>query len=307
MSKSDSTQLKTAIATATRAVEYARRVANSDETKLEMFINHLHTLSELRVQEGEFMRAESLLREASFRIEEGHLHHRIKPNPLLSANVASSMGFLYDRWGKIDKAREFYEKSLHLAEVGGFLESELGASVSNNLGMIEKKANNLPAAELHYRNALRFFQRVTDKDGSEAAAVLNNLGVLLYSMKRQEEALEAHTQALAMRQKLAEAAPDSPASDDLRQTWQNLAAVHKARGDHESAAKLLRQAGMIQSPLETSSSNWVVNHFREQDGKLPGPLSTTAAAQQQQRRDAAATAGKNPGNAGFEVEVFDTE
>jgi tetratricopeptide (TPR) repeat protein len=292
MSKSDAAQLKSSIATSTRAVEYARRVANSDESKLEMLINHLHTLS--------------LLREANFRVEEAQAHHRQKPNPLLAANVASSLGFLYDRWGKAPKAREWYGRSLYLAEVGGFMDSDLGASVSNNLGMIEKKSGKETDSEHHYRNAHRIFQLLKGPDSTESAAVLNNLGVLLYTGKRLPEALAAHTQALQIRQKHFDHISGAGEAD-LRQTWQNLAAVYKAQGDHEKAASLLRQAGRLEAPSETSSANWVVSVFRESDPSNPA-LAATHKPPTNMAQPAFATAGVNEsGRQGFKVETFDID
>jgi tetratricopeptide (TPR) repeat protein len=305
MPKSDAAQLKSAIATATRAVEYARRVANADETKLEMFINHLYTLSELRVEEGEFMRAESLLREACFRIDEAVAHHRNKPDPLIPANVASSMGFLYDRWGKADKAREWYKKSLGLAQTGGFLDSDLGASVSNNLGMIEKKDANFHEAEIHYRNAFRIFQQIKGHDSPDAAAVLNNLGVLLYTAKRHEEALQAHLSAMEIRQKQL---IHGNGEDDLRQTWQNLAAVYKMLGKHEEAAGFLRKVGASQSPSETTAVSWMVSNFRDVDPALTKAVSTNSVLNGTHAASVNGKSTHSPNQRGkFKVEVFDID
>jgi tetratricopeptide (TPR) repeat protein len=252
--------LKAAIAAATRAAENARRVMNSDETKLQSLIESLQELSELRVEEGEFMRAESLLREAMFSIQDAQKTHRQKPKPVLAANVATNLGFLYDRWGKLSKAREWYGKSLQLATEGGFLDSDLGASVSNNLGMIEKKSGNIETAEEHYRTALRVFELLKGEQSPEVSAVLNNLGVLLYTAKRWPEAQEMHERALALRQKSHDPATGA-GMGDLRQSWQNLAAVLKARGELEKAATLLRQAGLQEEAPEVTPS-WIVKDFR---------------------------------------------
>ncbi len=249
--------LRAQIAAATRAVEYARRAANLDESKLETLVDHLHTLGELRVVEGDFSRAESLLREAMFRIRDANDNRKLKPRPILAANVASSLGYLYDRWGKSDKAREWYASSLRMAEEGGFLRSDLGASVSNNLGMLDKKAGALAEAEFHYRRSLQLFDEFKGGDSAEVAAVANNLGVLLYTMSRLPEALSLHEKALAIRQRL-----HNPVSGegfrDLCQTWQNMAAVFKAQGNLDKTATLLRQAGVTEGPSEATTPNWVI-------------------------------------------------
>lgn len=267
--------LRAQIASATRAVEYARRAANLDETKLETLVDHLHTLAELRVLEGDFSRAESLLREAMFRIKDANENRKLKPRPILAANVASSLGYLYDRWGKADKAREWYASSLEMAEAGGFLRSDLGASVSNNLGMLDKKDGRPAEAEAHYRRSLELFEEFKGKGSPECAAVANNLGVLLYTCSRQDEALALHEQALAVRQLL-----HNPVTGegfrDLCQTWQNLAAVYKAKGNVDKAAALLRQAGLTDGPSEATTPNWVIKEIGIAGNVAPpGPPAKT--------------------------------
>lgn len=250
--------LRSQIGSATRAVEYARRVANQDESKLELLVDHMHTLAELRVHDGDFPRAESLLREAMFRIEDANANHRQRPRPILAANVASSLGYLYDRWNRGEQARKWYGKSLEMAEAGNFFHSDLGASVSNNLGMLDKKSGELESAERHYLKSLRIFRSLKGAESSEAAAVLNNLGVLHYTKGNQADALKAHLEAMNIRQTLHNAATGE-GSQDLIQTWRNLAAVYKAQGNAEKAAILLRQAGVTdEQTTEATTPNWVI-------------------------------------------------
>jgi tetratricopeptide (TPR) repeat protein len=287
---------KSAIAAATRAVEYARRLVNSDDTKLEMLVEHLYTLSELRVEEGEFMRAESLLREAMFRIEDPQIN-RHKPRPNLAANVASSLGFLYDRWGKSSKAREWYGRSLSIAESAGFLDSDLGASVSNNLGMVEKSLENWDSAETHYRNAARIFELLRGAESSELAAVYNNLGALLHARERFDESLEAHEKALQIRQKLHDPI-SGKGMEDLRQSWQNMAAAYKGKGELEKAATLLRQAGVQAQSAEAPTPNWIVQDLR---GSTSGLAADGGSRQHVERIPSDQPLARQ----GFKVEIFE--
>jgi tetratricopeptide (TPR) repeat protein len=249
--------LRNQIASTTRAVEYARRVANVDESKLELLVDHLHTLAELRVVDQDYSRAESLLREAMFRIEDANANHRLNPRPILAANVASSLGYLYDRWNKTDQARKWYERSLSMAEAGNFFHSDLGASVSNNLGMLDKKSGALATAEHHYRRSLAIFESLKGPQSAEVGAVLNNLGVLLYTKGTYAEAITAHEKALVIRQALHHPTTGEGFTD-LCQTWRNLAAVYKTQGNVERAANLLRQAGLTDEPAEATTPNWVI-------------------------------------------------
>lgn len=291
MSNETDEALRTQIAATTRAVEYARRVANVDESKLELLVDHLHTLSELRVNEGDFSRGESLLREAMFRIEDANSNHRLRPRPILAANVASSLGYLYDRWNKTDQARKWYSKSLEMAETGNFFASDLGASVSNNLGMLDKKSGALASAEHHYRRSLEIFCVLKGSSSVEAAAVLNNLGVLLYTQGNHGEALQAHEQALAIRQKLHHPQTGEGFAD-LCQTWRNLAAVYKAQGLPEKAANLLRQVGLADEPVEAITPNWVIKS---------SPLQATTVVTLQEKPKEPTVA--RPSVSDFSVEV----
>lgn len=263
------------LAAALRAVEYARAAANADENKIENLVQHIHALSELRLEEGDYSRAEGLLREALFRVED--LRH---PRHLLLANVASSLGFFYDRTGKFDQAVRFYGKALASAQRGGFDFSELVASVENNLGMIHKKAGRFLEAQACYDRALAMFEQLKGATSVEAGCVLNNLGVLYYARHQHDQAQLLHERALRVREALntaTDGATDPALLRDVRQSLQNLAAVYRTAGRAEKAEELLKRMGeMAPEAVESApSSPW---HLPPPPGTgpVPGPGRQTS-------------------------------
>ncbi len=134
----------------------------------------------------------------------------------------NSLGLLYEQEGKLDQAREAYEKALRL--------NPDYADSHNNLGAMHLKAGEIDKAIDSYRiagrlapwsadvqnnlghallekglhaEAVRAFQRAHEMDG-EAHLPLVNLGNAYLQMKRFQEAVSAYGKALRMRPESAE-------------------------------------------------------------------------------------------------------
>src|SRR6185295_18152346 len=82
--------LEQQIGSATRALDDARRMAHRDPARLGELVEFINVLAELRQQEGAFARAESLYREALFRIQETK-----SADPRLLVGVHSLLAHLY--------------------------------------------------------------------------------------------------------------------------------------------------------------------------------------------------------------------
>jgi len=95
--------LERQIAAASHSVEEARRHAYHDAAKVGALVEQISVLADLRQKEGDFRKAESLYREALFRAQELR-----RQEPDLLTGVYSLLAHLYDRWGRLDKAAEFY-------------------------------------------------------------------------------------------------------------------------------------------------------------------------------------------------------
>jgi tetratricopeptide (TPR) repeat protein len=125
------TALERQIASASRSVEEARRLAYHDPVRVGALVEQISVLADLRQKEGDFRKAESLYREALFRAQELR-----KQDPDLLTGIYSLLAHLYDRWGRMDKAAEFYELALSISANNGLEESDKVATIKNNLAMI---------------------------------------------------------------------------------------------------------------------------------------------------------------------------
>ena len=92
-------------------------------------MENISVLADLRQKEGDFRKAESLYREALFRVQDLK-----KPDPDLTAGIYSLLAYLYDRWGKMDLAAQFYEKALQMSDSNQLVDADKTATIKNNLG-----------------------------------------------------------------------------------------------------------------------------------------------------------------------------
>jgi tetratricopeptide (TPR) repeat protein len=226
--------LEKQIAAASRAVEEARRVAYRDPARLGDLVEHINSLAELRQQEGDFRKAESLYREALFRIQDVR-----SPDAGLTVGVYSLLAYLYDRWGKPKEAAEYYLRALQLGQERGVHDADKVATVKNNLAMLHKNMREYDKAQAYYEEALAEFRAAHGPDSPKVASVYNNLGVLLYQNLEVERALDMHLKALRIREETPHAELDA---GDLSQTYINLGAVYKALGDFQKAHDYMEKA-----------------------------------------------------------------
>ena len=223
-------------------MEEARRNAYRDHTRLGDLVEHINVLAELRQQEGDFRKAESLYREALFRIGDSKA-----PDAELTVGVYSLLAYLYDRWGKLQEAAGFYQKALDLSEELGVHDSDKVATVKNNLAMIYKGMKDLDRAAQYYDEALEEFRRIYGERSAKVASVYNNLGVLYYQNLEVERALDMHLKALRIRESL-ETQELEPG--DLSQTYINLGAAYKALGDFQKAHECVEKARSISAGVK---------------------------------------------------------
>jgi tetratricopeptide (TPR) repeat protein len=237
--------LEKQIAAATRSVEDSRRVVHRDPSRLHELVAHIHVLAELRQQEGDLRKAESLYRDALFRIQDARLSE-----PGLIFGVHAALAHLYDRWNKPVDAASFYLKALDLAQSGGGLDARKVATLKNNLAVLLKHAQEFEKAQRYYEEALDGFRGAEGGDSLAVAAVCNNLGVLFYQNLEVERALEMLLASYRIREV---ASPLELDQADLWQTCMNLSGVYKALGDFQSAQKFVEKARMLNLASPTAA------------------------------------------------------
>lgn len=220
-----------------RAVEDARRKVHHDESWLGNLVDQINVLAELRSQQGDFRKAESLYREVLQRI-----HDMRKPDMDLAIGIYSMMAALYERWERHDDAATCYQKALELTHKQNGRVSDNTATLKNNLGLIYKNRGDREKAALFYEEALDEFLQVHGEQNHRVASVYDNLGVLYYQNLEVERAQETHLKALKIRMKL----PQNEVNDlELAQTYKNLAAVFKALGDFQQAFECTEHAKAV--------------------------------------------------------------
>ncbi len=225
--------LEKQIAGASREVERIRRLAYNDYRFLPDLVDALCELAKFRSRVGEPHRSERLYREALGHCQESD----IEVAPELLFRIHSLMAYHYDKSDRCDDAIQHYEDSINLAADANLLEPIQIAVVYNNLAMLYKRNSCPEEAERNYLKALSEFQRGLEdsqKNDPRVASVYNNLGVLYYSKHEFDRACQFHTEALSIRQSIY---GKDGQHYDLGQSYNNLAAVHKAMGNYDKAAE----------------------------------------------------------------------
>ena len=202
-------------------------------------VEQINVLAELRQQEGDFRKAESLYREALFRIQDTKT-----PDGDLMVGVHSLLAYLNDRQGKPTEAASHYQKALQLSEEMGVKKSEKVATVKNNLAILLKGMRNYQLAATYYLEALSEFFAVEGPNSPHAAGVYNNLGVLYYQNMEVEKSLDVHLRAQKIRDAVG-VADLEPGEVGLM--YFNLSAAYKAMGDFQHAHETMEKAQSLQA------------------------------------------------------------
>ncbi len=226
------------IAGVSRDVERIRRMAYYDRRHLPDLVDSLCELAKFRSRKGESDRAERLYREALTHCEESPM----PVAPELIFRIHSLLGYHLDSTGKTEEAMEHYQQAIGISGRCPALEPAQIGVVHNNLAMIAKQDGRIAGAEEQYRTALRYFSKSGLEADPRVAAVHNNLGVLEYSQRKLEQSRASHEEALRIR--LLVHGTDGTHTD-LGQSYTNLAAVHKALGNHVAAAGYLTKVAAL--------------------------------------------------------------
>jgi tetratricopeptide (TPR) repeat protein len=155
--------------------------------------------------------------------------------------VYNSLGIIYNKSGKSEKAIEYYRKSLNAYMEYLSTKDPEFAHVRNNLGMIRREHDDYDKALLYYNEALEIALNSSSMDTSETAIYYNNIGSVRLAQKRYSEALEKFQQCLQLLKKLH--AVHHPL---LAIPYNNISQVHYALGNYDEANSLLKKTIEIQ-------------------------------------------------------------
>ena len=228
-------ELESQINTVIRSVEEARRQAHRDLAKRSQLIAKLHELAKLRIQQGEFSRAESLYREA---LECTKDRRKIDPGEVF--NIHRLLGEFYDAWGKPAEAMDYYAKALEYGEDAQLQQSIGMAELKARLGSICRASGNTEHAVEYYEQAVEAFLSSVGENDIRLASIYDELGTISYQKMELDQALKKHSKALSIYQQ-------THGKRDYSATYYHLNLVYRALGDFKRAFECIQSAEEIRN------------------------------------------------------------
>lgn len=209
--------------------------------------------------------------------QRGHWHHMtethesavrsavIVGDPLLEGKLRNGLSTGYGRLGHWHAAARSCEKALATFE--RIQDPVEQATALLNLGSIYNKIERHTEAQAALERSQELFKYEGDELSS--AMALNNLAETLTRMQLYDAALDAATRAVAVF--------DQDSTEPMRRVagWGTVAAVHAARGDHESALTGCQKA--LAAAESTRTTNAAVS-LRVRMGEQLHALGRTAEA-----------------------------
>ncbi len=155
---------------------------------------------------------------------------------LFAQSVIGLMGVLGCELGRYQEALSLETIASALVDRAGG-NADLGAKISNILGIIFKRKGELEQARKHYQIALATLEKAHGPEHLSVATTLNNLGNLLLELEQAPAAARPYQRALAIRQKILGA--DHP---DVAMTMNNMGGMYLRQEQFELAIKHYRFA-----------------------------------------------------------------
>ena len=112
------------------------------------------------------------------------------------------LGNVFFSVGNLEKAKEYFCKSLTMREILYGDEHATVADALTNLGMVHSVLDDLQSAENLFLRSCTLRETIFGKMHPRVADSLSNLGVVYSKLSQHEKAIQYHTQALEMRKKL---------------------------------------------------------------------------------------------------------
>ena len=154
-----------------------------------------------------------------------------------SNGLSSAFGwlaYLYEQQGEVDKALEYYFKSLEIfTRLGNKM--QLGVCF-NNIAAIYKNKGNIPEAlRYHYKSLFLHFE-IANKGG--IATSYNNLALIYQNQGRIPQALDYFSKAQKIYEKIGD-------SEGIATTFDNIGAMYKQQKQYAEAADFFRKSYAI--------------------------------------------------------------
>lgn len=159
-------------------------------------------------------------------------------DPVGEATALNNIGAVCEREGKYEEAQEYYERSLDIRQMLG-VKQEIVSTLNNVAGVLYWRKR--------WDEALSTFQRVLDmytvlNDRQGQAQTLLNIGTAYESMGGDDEALQAYQRSLAIYSNLNDEAGQS-------QALNNLGIIYFNRGDTDRALSHFKRSLALKEKL----------------------------------------------------------
>ncbi|MBL7910901.1 MAG: tetratricopeptide repeat protein [Bacteroidia bacterium] len=175
--------------------------------------------------------ADKLLRDNSF--------ENLRPTLLNNkASAYTNLGFMHDKQGNVNIAKEYYEKALLLQEETG---DRLAIAASlRSIGFVYKNRGEIPNALENFGRSLKISEKIGDKSGM--ALTLNNIGGIYVHQGDGKQALENFKRALKLNTELND-------KKGIAVSLNNLGVICVTINDLQNALKYYEQSLKIQEEI----------------------------------------------------------
>ncbi len=182
--------------------------------------------------------------DSSFYFAQLHYDFALKiDNKRNIAKALNTQGVSFYLQGNYEKALEYYEKSLKIAEEIG---DKRGIGISyNNIGNIYSVQGNYEKALEYYAKSLKIAEEIGDKRAMRN--YYTNIGLIYYEQGNYEKALDYQVKSL----KIAEEIGDIKG---MGGSYNNIGNIYNAQGNYEKALEYLLKSKNIREEISVITS-----------------------------------------------------
>lgn len=154
------------------------------------------------------------------------------------SNALNNIGYVADEQGDMQKALEYYNKSLKIQEA---IHDKVGLARSlNNIGTIYDNFGDITKTLEYFHKSLKVREDIHDEKG--VAACLNNIGLVYFKQKFFSKASASYFKALKILEKINNI-------DFKAIVLANIGLVYKEQQNYESALNYFQRARLLQESI----------------------------------------------------------
>jgi CHAT domain-containing protein/tetratricopeptide (TPR) repeat protein len=195
--------------------------------------------------------AEELLTQA----EEAFITFNISREDTLYSNFLNRKGYFLIGTNKLNRAKDCYLESVRIREKLHINDYPLSKDY-NNLGHIYNQTGDIAQAEKYFRKTLEIREKILDPGDLRLASPLSNLGAVLITLSRYDEAEWLLTDAKNIY--ILKYGDDY---HELGHVYNNLGIIYSARGDYSKALNYHERAIQLLTKIPGTYKNIIINAY----------------------------------------------